>query len=299
MDLHDRVAIVTGAGRGLGRSHALALARKGAAVVVNDLGLDVHGGGEAESAAQTVVNEIEAAGGVALANLSSVATPEGGEEIVAAAIDAFGRVDIVVNNAGILRDRTFAKLAPEDLRAVLAVHLEGAFFVSQPAFRHMREQGYGRLVFTSSASGIFGSFGQANYGAAKMGLVGLVNVLAIEGERHGVKANAIAPLASTRMTGDLLGEVLLPFAPEDVTPVVEYFASEQCEVTGEVWSVAAGSVSRVFMGAARGYVKSSSVLTAEEVAANVSAIRDIGDFSAPDSLQAEIERVSGLVGHTA
>src|ERR671922_815547 len=189
----DRVAIITGAGGGLGKAHAKLLASRGAAVVVNDLGGNPDGTGSGHSMAEITVKEIEQDGGRAIPNFDSVTTPEGGEAIVRAALDAFGRVDIVINNAGILRDKSFAKLAPEDLDAVLDVHLRGAFFVTQPAFRAMKEQQYGRIVVTASSAGIFGNFGQANYGAAKMGLVGLAHVLAQEGERYNIKANAIAP----------------------------------------------------------------------------------------------------------
>jgi NAD(P)-dependent dehydrogenase (short-subunit alcohol dehydrogenase family) len=167
----NRVAIVTGAGGGLGRAHALLLGSRGAKVVVNDLGGDVSGTGSGSSMADEVVKEIQGAGGMAVANYDSVATPEGGESIVKTALDNFGQVDILINNAGILRDKSFVKLPPEDAELVLNVHLKGAFCVSQPAFRVMKERGYGRLLFTSSAAGLFGNFGQANYGAAKMGLV--------------------------------------------------------------------------------------------------------------------------------
>ena len=176
-----KVAIITGAGGGLGRQHALLLAGRGALVVVNDLGGSIDGTGESTSAAERVVEEIRAAGGEAVADHNSVATPEGGAAIVQTAVDSFGRVDIVVNNAGILRDKSFNNMGPDLLGPVLDVHLAGAFYVTQPAWLHMREQGYGRIVSTSSAAGIFGNFGQTNYGAAKMGLVGFSRVLAVEG----------------------------------------------------------------------------------------------------------------------
>ena len=176
VDLSDRVAIITGAGGGLGRSHALLLAQLGAAVVVNDLGGSVRGEGASSSAADAVVEEIRGAGGVAIADYNSVASPEGGAAIAARAIEEFGRIDIVVNNAGILRDRSFSNMEPSDLVPVIDVHLEGAFYVTQPAFLQMKEQKYGRIVLTSSAAGLFGNFGQSNYGAAKIGLVGMMNV---------------------------------------------------------------------------------------------------------------------------
>ncbi len=200
-----KVAIITGAGGGLGRQHALMMAKRGALIVVNDLGGSVDGTGSDKGAAQLVVDEIQAAGGEAVANTDSVATPEGGAAIVQSAVDAFGKVDIVINNAGILRDKSFHNMDADLFDPVIDVHLRGAFNVTQPAWKIMREQGYGRIVSTSSAAGIFGNFGQANYGAAKMGLVGFTNVLAVEGAKYNIKANAIAPLALTRMTEDILG----------------------------------------------------------------------------------------------
>jgi NAD(P)-dependent dehydrogenase (short-subunit alcohol dehydrogenase family) len=201
----DRVAVITGAGGGLGKTYAVELARRGAKIVVNDLGGAADGTGGGSSMADATVREIEEAGGTALANYDSVATPEGGAAIIQTALDAFGQVDVVINNAGILRDKSFVKLEPKDLKAVLAVHLEGAFYVSQPAFRAMKERSYGRFLFTASTAGIFGNFGQTNYGAAKFGLVGLSNVLAIEGAKYNINSNAIAPVAKTRMTENLLG----------------------------------------------------------------------------------------------
>ena len=205
ISFRDRVAVVTGAGGGLGRTYALELAKRGASVVVNDLGGAADGTGAASSAADNVVKEITEAGGVAVANYDSVATPEGGAAIIQTALDNFSKVDVVINNAGILRDKSFSKLSPEELEIVIDVHLKGAFFVSQPAFRVMKEQGYGRFLFTASAAGVFGNFGQSNYGAAKMGLVGLMNVLAVEGAKNNIKANTIMPIANTRLTKDLLG----------------------------------------------------------------------------------------------
>ena len=206
MRFDGRVCIITGAGGGLGRSHALELARRGGKILVNDLGGSVNGTGASSSAAQRVVDEITSFGGQAVANHDSVATPEGGQAIVQAALAAFGRVDVLVNNAGILRDKAFHKMDHAMIDAVVDVHLKGALYVSQPAFRLMRGQGYGRIINTSSASGLFGNFGQANYGAAKAGLAGLTRVLALEGAGHGITVNAIAPIASTRMTADLLWE---------------------------------------------------------------------------------------------
>ncbi len=277
-----RVAIVTGAGGGLGRSHALELARRGARLVVNDLGGSVHGTGSSTSAAQRVVEEITASGGVAVPNHDSVATPEGGRAIVQAALDAFGRVDVLINNAGILRDKAFHKMDSEMIDAVIDVHLKGALFVSQPAFRLMREQGYGRIVNTSSASGLFGNFGQANYGAAKAGLLGLTRVLALEGEGHNIAANAIAPVASTRMTTDLLGDLADSVSPESVSPVVAYLAHEDCAVNGNVYSVAGGRVAKIFMAETLGAVLPE--LTPEAVRDHLSLIEDPYDYHQPSSL---------------
>ena len=248
-----RVAIVTGAGGGLGRAHALLLARRGAKVVVNDLGGSRDGSGGGSAMADAVVDQIRADGGTAVANYDSVATRAGGAAIVDAAVAEFGKVDIVVNNAGILRDKTFVKLEEGQLESVLDVHLKGAFYVTQPAFRLMKQAGYGRIVFTSSAAGLFGNFGQSNYGAAKMGLVGLSNVLALEGFKHGIQSNVIAPLARTRMTEDLLGPLADSLAPEHVSPLVAWLCSEQCEETHKVYSVGGGRFAEVFVGLCQGW----------------------------------------------
>jgi NAD(P)-dependent dehydrogenase (short-subunit alcohol dehydrogenase family) len=274
-----KVAIITGAGGGLGKQHALLLASRGALVVVNDLGGAVDGTGADVGAAQLVVDEINGAGGEAVADANSVATPEGGAAIVGTAIEAFGRVDIVINNAGILRDKSFSNMSSELVDPVIDVHLRGAFHVTQPAWKHMREQGYGRIVSTSSASGIFGNFGQTNYGAAKMGLVGLTRVLAVEGAKYGIQANAIAPLAYTRMTEDLLGPLGEKVAPEMVSPVVAYLAHESCEATGRVFSVGGGRVAEVFIAEARGY--HSADLTPEVVADNWATITDRDGYVVP------------------
>ena len=284
-----RVAIVTGAGSGLGRSHALEFAKRGAQVVVNDLGGSVDGTGSGAAAADLVVKEIEQAGGLAVASYDSVATPEGGESIVKTALDNFGRVDILVNNAGILRDRSFPKMSQAEIDGVLDVHLRGAFFVSQPAFRAMKEARYGRIVFTASAAGVFGNFGQANYGAAKMGLVGLSNVLAQEGVKANITSNVIAPIALTRMTEGIMDGLGLKLDPEYVTAMVCYLASEQCELTHEIFSVGAGRYARVFIGLCEGWtdVKAES-LSADDVAAHIEEIRDPDGYVIPGSAADEM-----------
>jgi NAD(P)-dependent dehydrogenase (short-subunit alcohol dehydrogenase family) len=281
-----KVAIITGAGGGLGRSHALDLARRGALIVVNDLGGATDGTGSSESAAQKVVDEIKAAGGEAVANYDSVATPEGGQSIVQQAMDAFGRIDIIINNAGILRDTSFKNMTPEMLNPVLDVHLRGAFYVTQPAWQIMRDQGYGRIINTSSGAGIFGNFGQTNYGAAKMGLVGFTRVLAVEGAKNNIKANAIAPVAKTRMTEELLGAAADKLAPELVTPVVTYLAHEDCPVSGEVYSVGGGRVARIFIGVTPGHFDAE--LTAESVRDSFDTIRDESGYEVPGNLNEEM-----------
>jgi NAD(P)-dependent dehydrogenase (short-subunit alcohol dehydrogenase family) len=252
----------------------------------------VHGEGASETA-DAVVAEIEAAGGVAVADHSSVSDPDSAASLIQAAIERFGHLDIVINNAGILRDRSFAKLELEDLHAVLDVHLGGAFYVTRPAFAHMKERGYGRIVFTTSASGLLGNFGQANYGAAKMGLVGLMNVLKLEGAGHGIKANAVAPIAHTRMTAGIFGDALPGLAPELVSPVVAYLASEECEVSGEVWSAGGGSVSRYFVGLTDGYFKhpGEGPLSVEDVAANLGDIRSEDGYVVPYSIHDEFAKL--------
>ncbi|GGO31305.1 SDR family oxidoreductase [Microbispora bryophytorum] len=262
-----RVAIVTGAGHGLGRSHALLLGRRGAKVVVNDLGGALDGTGASSGPAAEVAELIVKNGGEAVASTDDVATPEGAEAIVRTALDAFGRVDVVVNNAGILRDRSFGKMTVEEFDAVIAVHVRGSFLVSRAAFPHMKEQAYGRIVNTSSPAGLFGNFGQANYSTAKMGLVGLTKTLGIEGARANIRANAIAPVAWTRMTETLLpAEFESRFAPERVSPLVAYLAHESCETSGEVFSVGAGRIARVFVAEGPGW--RTDDLTAEAIRDN-------------------------------
>jgi len=241
----DRVAIVTGAGAGLGRVYALELAKRGAKVVVNDLGGAPDGSGGAKGPADQVVEEIKAAGGEAVANYDSVATPEGGQAIVDTAIQAFGKVDILINNAGILRDKTLVKMEPENWDAVMDVHLKGAYNVTRPAFIKMRENRFGRIVLTTSAAGLYGNFGQTNYSAAKTGLIGFMNTLKLEGEKHDIRVNTVAPVAATRLTQDILPPDLLEkLKPEFVTPLVLFYCSDQCDDTGLIVNAGMGYFNR-------------------------------------------------------
>ncbi|HAC81041.1 MAG TPA: short-chain dehydrogenase [Deltaproteobacteria bacterium] len=287
-----RVAVITGAGGGLGKTYALDLASRGAKVVVNDLGGSADGTGGGSSMADQAVEEIKAAGGEAVANYDSVATPEGGAAIIQTAVDSFGKCDIVINNAGILRDRTFVKLEPADLEAVIDVHLKGAFYVSQPAFKVMKENGYGRFVFTSSAAGVLGNFGQSNYGAAKMGLVGLMHVLSVEGAKYNIKSNAIAPTARTRMTEDLLGPLAEHLHPETVTPLVTWLVSEANETTHELFTVGGGRFARFFIGLNEGWLAGPGArATAEDVRDHWGEIRDPEGYRIPDGIGDEMKAI--------
>jgi NAD(P)-dependent dehydrogenase (short-subunit alcohol dehydrogenase family) len=283
-----RVAVITGAGGGLGKTYALELARRGASVVVNDLGGSSDGRGGSSSMADATVKEIIEAGGKAAANYDSVATPEGGKAIIQTALDNFGKVDILVNNAGILRDKSFLKLEPKDLEAVLDVHLKGAFFVTQPAFASMKENGYGRIVMASSGAGIFGNFGQTNYGAAKMGLVGLMNVLSVEGAKNNIKVNTIAPVATTRLTESLFGGLAAALDPNFVTPLVVYLCSEKCELTHEIFDVGGGRYARIFIGMGKGWMAPKGRKpSADDIFDHIDVIRDTADFVIPASIAEE------------
>ena len=281
LDFTGRVAVITGAGRGIGRAHALMLASRGAQVVVNDVGGDVHGDPASSGAADDVANAICADGGRAVASHESVAHADGGRRLIDEAMAAFGRVDIVIHNAGILRDRSFAKLSDEDIDAVLAVHLGGAFNVLRPAWPLMKSQGYGRVLLTSSASGLFGNFGQTNYGAAKVGLVGLMHVLAVEGAPHGIRVNAIAPTARTRMTQDLLGDLTDRFDPDHVAAVATYLVSERCSLTHHILSAGGGRVARVFVGTTPGWYAGGAPATPEQIEDAIPRILALDDYVVP------------------
>ena len=300
--LDGRVALVTGAGGGLGRQHALTLAGLGAKVVVNDVGGTVHGGNGDAAPADRVVAEIEAAGGEAVAHHASIADPAGAQTLVELAVERFGSVDVLVNNAGILRDKTFAKITLEDFEAVLAVHLMGTVYCTHAAWPVMLEQGYGRVVVTTSGSATNGNFGQSNYAAAKLGVVGLMNVLALEGVRKGVLINAIAPGAATRMTTDLIpGEIRDYLAPGLVSPVVAYLSSESCTDTGcIIWSVA-GKVARVFYAEAPGIqFDPSAPLDPDDIEAAWPRIIDADGSqpAAPGPIGDAVQRLArmGLIG---
>jgi 3-hydroxy-3-methylglutaryl CoA synthase/NAD(P)-dependent dehydrogenase (short-subunit alcohol dehydrogenase family)/putative sterol carrier protein len=274
-----RVAIVTGGGRGLGRVYALELARRGAKVVVNDFGGEKDGRSEGErSAADRVVEEVRAFGGEAVASYESVTTPAGGERIVESAVQAFGGVDILINNAGILRDRTLVKMEPESWDGVMEVHLKGAYNVTRPAFVKMRERGYGRIVLTSSAAGLYGNFGQTNYSAAKMGLVGFMNTLKLEGEKHDIKVNTVAPMAGTRLTeGVLPAEVHEKLKPEFAVPLVLYLSSEGCRENGMIFNAGMGYFNRVGVVTGPGAFigEGKHLPTVEEIQRNWDAINDL------------------------
>jgi NAD(P)-dependent dehydrogenase (short-subunit alcohol dehydrogenase family) len=269
-----RVAIVTGAGGGLGRCYALELARRGAKVVVNDLGGALDGTSGSPTMAQAVVEEITAAGGEAMANHDSVTDRAAARRMVDEAVSRFGSVDILVNNAGIVRDKTFAKMEPDDFEVVVDVHLMGAVNVTRAAFPLMKERGYGRVVFTTSSSGLFGNFGQTNYGAAKLGLVGFMNTLKLEGAKYDIKVNSVAPTAATRMTDGLWpAEVGDAMAPEHVVPAVIYLCSEDAP-TGHIIEAGGSYFARVAIVEARGAVLGPHA-TAEDVAARYDEIADL------------------------
>ncbi len=272
----DRIAVITGAGAGLGRVYALELARRGVKVVVNDLGSARDGSGQGSSApADQVVREIAAFGGEAVANYDNVATPEGGKAIIQSALDAFGTVDILINNAGILRDKSILKMEPENWQAVMDVHLNGAYHVSRPAFEVMKKKGYGRILMTTSAAGLYGNFGQTNYAAAKMGLVGLMNTLKLEGEKYNIKVNTIAPLAASRLTEDVTPpELFQKMKPEFVAPLALYLCSEQCSVSGSIYNAGMGFFNRAAVVTGPGLTLGNAKIfpTLEDIVANIEAI---------------------------
>ena len=274
IDFKGRVAIVTGAGGGLGKQHALALAARGAKVLVNDLGGDVHGVGGSVSAAQAVVDEIRAAGGEAMANGASVTDFEAVKAMVQQAVDAWGRVDILVNNAGILRDKSFAKMELADFKLVMDVHVMGAVHCTKAVWPIMQAQNYGRLVMTTSSSGLYGNFGQANYGAAKMALAGLMQTLSIEGEKNNIRVNCLAPTAATRMTEGLMPEaVLAALKPEAVVPAMLVLASREAP-TRTILCAGAGTFEAAHITLTQGVWLGTDAQTPERLAARLAEVTD-------------------------
>jgi NAD(P)-dependent dehydrogenase (short-subunit alcohol dehydrogenase family) len=290
LDFKNQVAIITGAAGGLGREYALLLADRGASLVVNDPGGSVHGDGSDGGPAERLAQEIRDLGGAAVADSNSVASQEGGEAIVKTALDEFGSIEIVINNAGVLRDKAFHNLTSDLVDIILDVHLKGAFYVTRPAWLYMREHAYGRIVNTTSNSGLIGNFGQSNYGAAKMGLVGLTRVLAAEGKRFGIFVNAIAPAAVTRMTEKVLkGDAADAFVPSKVAPAVAWLCHPNCETTGEIFSAGAGRVARFFIGLTYGYFDRD--ITIEGVAEHFDQIRSTEIFTIPENPNEELEDI--------
>lgn len=305
IEFAGQVALVTGAGRGLGRLYALDLARRGATVVVNDVGSSMHGEGADPDVADAVVREIREGGGRAITSHDSVATAEGGARIVQSAVDEFGRLDAVVSNAGIFHTTEFENLTPGDWERMVTVHLHGAFYLSQPAYRVMKSQGYGRFVFISSSAGLFGQPNSAHYAAAKSGIAGLSNVIAIEGAQHGIAANCVLPFGYSRMVTETVGDRdqfrgALPFLdaiePELVVPIVVFLASRDCDVTHHHFSACAGRFSRVFVGQSRGWVAQAAQPSAEDVAAHWDEITAPEPYSVPSSIFDEVAETCSIVG---
>lgn len=303
-----RVALITGAGGGIGRAHALEIARRGGKVVVNDLGGDVAGRGGSASMAEQVVDEIRAAGGEAVANHDSVATTAGAEGMVAQAIDAFGRLDVLINNAGIMRNTFFEDITDEDWDAVIATHLTGSFKVTRAAWPHMKAQGYGRIVFTGSSAGMLGTPMVGAYAPAKAGIAGLMNICAHEGAPHGIRSNALLPNAASRMAlqaaedwarinpqtrSEMPGEVGNSMDVEFNTPLAVYLASEACQETRGMWSQCLGRAARMFIGTVPGWqAQRQSPPTVEEIAAHWDEIRNAdGPSFLPDSPHDELRLV--------
>lgn len=297
IDFAGQVAIVTGAGRGLGRLYALELARRGASVVVNDLGGTMHGEGADTTVADQVVAEIENAGGAAVASHESVASPEGGAAIVQVALDNYGRLDAVISNAGIFNSIAFDEMSPDDWRRMLSVHLDGGFYLSQPAYRVMKTQGYGRFVFISSSGGMFGQPWEAHYAAAKAGLVGLTNVIAIEGAEHGILANTVLPFGFSRMVTETVGDpealerigFLELIKPELVVPMVVFLASRACELSHQNFSACAGRFARVFVGLGQGWLaEPDNAPTADDIVTHLSEVSATEPYTVPGSIFEEV-----------
>ena len=307
IDFTGQAVIVTGAGRGLGRLYALELAQRGASVVVNDLGGSMHGSGADAGVADQVVEEIERGGGVAVPSHDSVDSPEGGNAIVHTAIENFGRLDAVVSNAGIFNSVPFDELSTDDWRRMLGVHLDGGFYLSQPAYRVMKSQGYGRFVFIVSSAGMFGQPLEAHYAAAKTGLVGLTNVIAIEGAEHGIRANTVLPFGFSRMVTETVGDpkaleetgFLKVIKPELVVPIVVFLASHACEFSHHNYSACAGRFARVFVGLGEGWLaEPDSDPTADDILAHLTEISATEPYSVPGSIFEEVFGVCERLGIT-
>jgi NAD(P)-dependent dehydrogenase (short-subunit alcohol dehydrogenase family) len=291
-----RVALVTGAGGGLGRSHALLFGSRGAQVVVNDLGGNTDGTGSGTTMADQVVAEIEKMGGKAIANYDSVDTWDGGEKMIAA---AFGKVDIVVNNAGILRDKSIAKMTEEEWTRVLQVHLNGSYYVTRAALPVMRQNNYGRIVFTTSAAGLYGNFGQANYSAAKLGIVGLMNTVKLEGRKANILANTIAPIAKSRLMGTVMDEATMEkLKPEFVSAMVAYLCSEQNGFTGGIFTAGGGHYARAAMVENPGVTLGiDAIPSVEQIADNFAQIADLTGAQEYESAGANVPKLmAGLFG---
>lgn len=275
----EKVAVITGAGGGLGKAYALLLASRGAKVVVNDLGGTFDGSGSDSTPAQQVVDEIKASGGEAAANYDSVAEYESAQKIINTALDTYGKIDILINNAGILRDKSLVKMELEDYRKIMSVHLDGTFFCTKAAFPSMKEQEYGRIISTASAAGLYGNFGQTNYGAAKMGIVGLMNSVAQEGMRYNIKANTIVPTAGTRLTFTVMPEdVISKVKPDYVAPIVAWLSSANCEESGKIFSAGGGYYARAAVVEGHGITFGlEKEITVEVIAENMDKITSLED----------------------
>jgi NAD(P)-dependent dehydrogenase (short-subunit alcohol dehydrogenase family) len=305
IDFNGQAVVVTGAGRGLGRLYALDLARRGAAVVVNDIGASMGGAGADATVADAVVAEIEAAGGRAVGNHDSVDTPEGGQAIVDHAVEAFGRLDAVVSNAGIFQTLPFEDITADDWRRMRRVHLDGAFFLAQPAFRVMKDQGYGRFVMIASSAGLFGQPLAAHYSAAKAGVMGLTNVLAVEGESHGIVANTVLPFGQSRMVWETTGQApsedgasfIGAIQPELVVPIVTYLASRACTFSHHNYSAGAGRFARVFVGLGEGWLAPRGTEpTAEDVEAHLDDVSATEPYTVPMSIVDEVVAIATRLG---